>query len=55
MDETVELPPGVKFQCSLILKRNIATLRKVSITPEHELMLECDKTIVMVCNESALG
>ena len=55
MDETVELPPGVNFQCSLILKRNVATPRKVSVTPEHELMLESDKTIVVVRNESALG
>jgi hypothetical protein len=36
-------------------QRNVATPRKVSVTPEHELMLERDKTIVVVRNESALG
>jgi hypothetical protein len=52
---TAVLPPGVTFECSLIIKRNVATPRKVSKTPEDELMLEKDKTITMVCNESALG
>jgi hypothetical protein len=39
----------------VIIKRNVATPRKVSKTPENELMLEKDKTIAMVRNESALG
>jgi hypothetical protein len=55
MDETVKLPLGVNFECSLILKRNVATPRKVSKTPEDELILEHDKMIVMARNESALG
>jgi hypothetical protein len=55
MDQTAELPLGVNFECSLILKRNVATPRKKSRTREVEWMLEHDKTIVMVQNESALG
>jgi hypothetical protein len=39
----------------LILKRNVATPRKESRTPEDELMLEHNKMVVMARNESALG
>jgi hypothetical protein len=39
----------------VIIKRNVATPRKASKTPEDEWMLENDKTIAMVRNESALG
>jgi hypothetical protein len=55
MDHTAELPLAVNFEYCVILKRNVATPRKESRTPEDELMLEHDKTIVVVCNESALG
>jgi hypothetical protein len=55
MVSEANLPDGLVYETTFIVKRNVATPRKAGITPTDELMLSRPKMIGMFQNEASVG